>query len=210
MGFITQEELKSRLENSNNLAVIFKDEGKDVTVKNNEKVIDNILNGVKINSGETRNIGNGGKVDGDVNVPQVLRNVIGIQANFDKPKNVAKTWGISTVQASKFANGRVNSSGYGNTEADMATSKAVNGALDKVRDVATERILKAIECITDDKLENRKAKELSTIASNLSRVLNVVMPKDKDKENPNPVQVIFMTPRSSDHVPLTQFKQIEV
>lgn len=220
--FIDQAELETKLEHSQNLKnilspILGKDKSEDISrtisrdiVKEHlsDKDIENLLEqGIQINhNGHTRHIGHAGKVSGDSNLPQVIRNVIGIQANYDKPKNVAQQWGISTVQARNLAEGKPNRDRGMDDPSNAATTEAVNSMIDRVNDKVLKKIDMALEHITEGKLEGREAKELSTIASNLSRVMSVTHKTDKGNGGNN-LQVVFMNPSPAD---MPSFKTIEV
>lgn len=226
--FIEESELKNKLNHSSNLINILTPILGNDTVKKiddnvqreivkesiNDKDIETLIDGVQINhNGERRLIGHAGKVEGDSNVPQVIRNVVGIQANFDKVSNVAERWGLSKTQVRNYKDGIVNRDRDENDPSNKATSTAVNKVIDRVNDKVLCKIEKILDKIDDgsggnvDNLTGLEAKTLSVIGANLSRIMASTMPKDKGNGNENKVQVIFMNPNPVD---APKFKTIEV
>jgi len=198
MSFISDDEYRKRIDSPENLINIVDgvvnsegERNKDKGVS--EKEINSFIrDGMIINSGEKRNTGVKGKVLGDKNVPDVIRDVITIQGNFEKKTEVAKHWGVSPATVSNLANGTPN---RGNPDAisNQRAQAVIEDNVSKIRRVVEKRILSALEYLTSDKLEEVDAKDLSIIVKNLSGVAGGLEKKDQSGPAIN-VQTIFYNP----------------
>lgn len=69
-------------------------------------------------------------------------------------------------------------------QAKAPNEDKVNRIVGQVKDLALDRLVASITRVTDDKLENSSAKDLSSIASNLSKVVSNVSPRSEASEGP--------------------------
>lgn len=97
-----------------------------------------------------------------INVPAVDATLIATLGRSKQATQVelAKEFGITQQGVSRIVN-------KGTSAVDEA---AVTSVLDKVEDLALERLMSSLGLITDDKMSKSSAKDLSTIAGNLSKV----------------------------------------
>lgn len=135
-----------------------------------------VINRVGVREGEGK-----GKVEGDKNVPPIIREIVGIQAKLGAgQKELEKVFGISRSVIGNYADGRVNTKKEiernGERESDKELSARVEAAIGKVRDKALERIMESLN-LMDGKMESESARSLSQIGSNISRILAATMPK---------------------------------
>lgn len=131
-------------------------------------------------------LGRGGKESGFKNFPQYTRNLIAVMTRSGQMNQVeaAAAFGTSQQNVSKIENGLTKS----------VDEKAVESLLAPIRDVALERLQASLGLITDDKLANCKAIDLSNIASNLSRVVDKTLPRTR--EGGTNVQVVVFSPET--------------
>lgn len=188
--FITKEELDSRLKSNSNLSNIL---NPDSTSKDQvNKDIDTIIEGVVINGhgGKTRHIGNGGKVKGDENVPQIFREVIAAQAQFTDQKDLQKSWGLSQGEISHLKNGKVGGEGV------RETIDKVRGVVrDRLTDKICSKLNSVLDSMTEDKIADEQSlKTLAMIARNLSGTMQSLEPKKEDKNLSVAVQTIIYAP----------------
>lgn len=126
---------------------------------------------------------------------------IAAEAQLDTFKNVARKHDISVSQVSNLSQGKTGPQMQPNTEiVDRAEEK-----LNDVRERALDKLMVAMGLLDDEKLGKQSAKDLSTIAANLSKVAaNATM---KDKGNAPQVQIIMYAPQQKK---MEDFKVVEV
>lgn len=131
-------------------------------------------------------------------VPDTLRKIIGETSNIEgrsEALDLARNFGISNSSVSAYANGATSTASY--NEPSNLLRAHIDSAKLKVSKRASNKLMKALSFIDDDKLESSKAIELSTIAKNLAGVV-----KDMEPDIPkNPIgigggnQIILYAPR---------------
>lgn len=126
-----------------------------------------------------------GRGEGNVNVPDSLRNVIGQTAITDGRQDaveLAKRFGISPSSASAYANGSTSTASYD----DRPNSKVIDGTKLRIQRRARAKLMLALKGITPEKLEQAKARDLAGIAKDMSAVIQQMEPEsDKNKGNTN-------------------------
>ena len=90
---------------------------------------------------------------------------------------VAEAYGVSRSSASAYANGATSTASYDKPANGLG--EFVDAKRDKIKTRAQNKLLLALKHITDDKLTETKVVELSTIAANMSRVVEKTTPKTK-------------------------------
>lgn len=135
-----------------------------------------------------------GRSDGDVNVPDSLRQIIGEEAVINGRQSalqIASEFGISPSSVSAYTNGATSTKSYD------TPSKSIIGHINKSRARAIKRASKtlngALEAITQEKLDYTDAKDLSTIAKNMAGIIKDLEPTSTPEDNGNksPQFVIF-------------------
>lgn len=118
-----------------------------------------------------------GRDDGDMNVPDALRKIIGEEAVINGRQAalaIASEFGISASSVSAYAKGATSTSTY-----DSPKSSIV-GHINKSRARAIKRasstLNRALGSITQDKLDYADAKDLSTIAKDMSVIIRNLEP----------------------------------
>lgn len=198
--FITQDELKKRLESSINLNNILNPDEKQEREKceQAEKDVDRILEGVLINRTESEKTGIQGKLKGDENVPTIFRDIIATQAALGaKPKELKKAWGVSDATVSNYKHGIPNRS-----NPDAKSNKEVTDVIQKVtgriRNKVCEKIELALEAMTPEKFSDEGIKTLSSVSSNLARTIQALEnKKDDGSKIDNRVQTIIYAPQTA-------------
>ena len=142
-----------------------------------------------------------GRARGDTEIPTMLKviSATAAEAGLATNKELAEQFDISAQTISDARNGRVGA------RKDSELSDRIRKNLDTVQDRAIDRLMQSLDLMDDEKLHNCKATDLSSIAANMSRVVEKVSPKSKDAFAG--VQVILYSPRVRD---LSNYDVIDV
>lgn len=150
-----------------------------------------------------------GRSNGDKNVPDGLRKIIGETSEIEgraEALALAEQFGISPSSVSAYANGSTSTASMNKTP----NREYINGAKDRVSKKAMKRLLKSIDSITDDKLEGAKATDLASIAKSLSGVIKDMEPEeDANKGDANKPAFIIFAPQvhQENHYEVTKARE---
>ena len=129
-------------------------------------------------------------------VPESLRKVIAEDAiNGDSPKELSRAYGVSESSISAYKVGATSTSSY--NRPDEKLLQAGISARSRLSSKSRRILIKALNQITDDKLKFTKAIELSSIAKNMSGIMNDMEERNKELINNGTInqQVIIYKPR---------------
>lgn len=136
-----------------------------------------------------------GRDTGDVNVPESLRKIIGETSVIDgrqEALRLAEQFGISSSSVSAYAKGATSTTTY------QTPNKELKAHINKSRDRAIKRASKvlngAIGAITQEKLDYTDAKDLASIAKDMTVVIKNLEPPQAAAESTSaasPQFVIF-------------------
>lgn len=194
MQILTKEQLERRLNPSNNLLArdSFLETPVDPTPialtpdTTGSPVAEREVINPELVVEERKGVGwNGGRTPGANGIPDFLRVMIGTQAHLTTTSNVAEAFGVSPSTVHEAKHGRIS----GETVPEL--KEAVNENVEAVHKLAMERLLKTLGVITDEKLEGLNAKDASTVAANISRVMEKTMPKG---QGDGASRIILVTP----------------
>lgn len=136
-----------------------------------------------------------GRNEGDINVPHSVRKLIGDTAVFNGRQDalqLANQFGISSASVSGYTN-------PANSALSEANKFDIKNFLSKRRDKISKRAINklnmAVSMISEDKLKDCKAIELSQVAKNMASVVGTLNPPEHESENKNPVQFHFYSPQ---------------
>ena len=144
---------------------------------------------------------NHGRKEGDTNVPDSLRQVIGETSVIDGPQeamSIARMFGVSRSSVSAYAKGATSTKSYD------TPSKKIIDHINKSRrrniKKASSVLADALSAITQEKLDYTDAKDLSGIAKDMSTVIkNLEPPKDQGEGTGNrPPQFVIFAPSFRD------------
>lgn len=177
--------------------------------KSNDRIT-RILRDKKHSSENRGKHGQQGRKEGQENLNDFARALIGTAAHFDSRESVAKELGVSVTSVSNFKNGKLATEQVENGQVVETVSKDVKKIiktrLDDITDKATDRILKVLGEITDERIETvKEVKDLTVIAKNLSAVVEKANPKENG--NVSAVQVNLFVPPQKDE---KEFESIPV
>lgn len=119
-----------------------------------------------------------GRPAGKLNVGIELKHLAGLLAQTDTTREVGAALGMSHHSVAQYAKGQStpnvpNLELKGKLEADLS----------KVRDKALERLLSSLDLLDDDKVGKASAKDISSIAANMSKVMASTLPKEDANAN---------------------------
>jgi hypothetical protein len=142
-----------------------------------------------------------GRKEGDVNVPDSLRKIIGEEAVINGRQaalQLASEFGISPSSVSAYANGATSTTTYD------TPSKSIIGHINKSRERAIKRAQKtlngALTAITQEKLDYADPKDLASIAKDMTVVIKNLEPPQQtvDPEGVKAPQFVIFAPQFRD------------
>lgn len=140
-----------------------------------------------------------GRPEGRTNIPDFLRPIIGASAHFQSAREVAKEFGVSKGTVDLYKHGMVAGSG---TRVHPDLKDRVDSIVGQVREKAAERLMAALGLLTDEKLATAKARDLSGIAADMSRVIEKSAPRSEVQAT----QIIIYAPSQR---PIERYEVIE-
>ena len=138
-----------------------------------------------------------GRNKGDNNVPSSLRKIIGETSEIDgraEGVKLAKIFDISPSSVSAYANGSTSTKSYHSREAEILSH--INRRKLNISNKASHKLIKALDAITEAKLQNAKLVELASVMNAASAVVKSMEPEvDKSVNQNNGVQFIVYAPQ---------------
>ncbi len=140
-----------------------------------------------------------GRKEGDVNVPDSLRQIIGA-TSFENGRSDAielgKQFGISPSAVSAYAHGSTSTASYDKTPNTSIIAKSRI----RVQKRAMNRLMGALEHLTPEKLGEAKARDLAGIAKDMSAVVKSLEPENPDngKDKAPVPQFVVYAPQFKD------------
>ena len=137
-----------------------------------------------------------GRSEGDNNVPDSLRKIIGETSEIDGRQSalaLAEKFGISPSSVSAYANGSKSTDSY-----DKRPNLAhINEAKERISSKARKKLFSALNNLTDEKMADAKAVDLASIARSMSGIVKEMepeIPKESDSVKSGPT-FIFYSPQ---------------
>lgn len=175
MGIVNDEDFQKELEDSHTPVRI-------------PEIVNPPADGARI-----ENIPLPGRKEGDVNVPDSLRKLIGETAELEGRQDalaLAACFDISPSSVSAYKNGARSTASM-----DKTPNKGhILSAKEKVSKRARKKLLLAISHITDAKLQNCDAPELGQVARSMSAVVKDMEPKEEQRTDKDKPQFVFYSP----------------
>lgn len=145
-----------------------------------------------------------GRSNGDNNVPDSLRKIIGETNELDGRREalaLAETFGVSSSSVSAYANGSKSTASYG----EQPNKSFINESRTRVQTRARKILFRSLKHITEDKLQNEAPLALAGIAKQMSGIIKDMEP-EKESDNKPLAQFVIMCPPSKDessyeHIP---------
>lgn len=133
-----------------------------------------------------------GRKEGDVNVPNGLRNLIADSAITDgRPDAIklAQMFGISPSSVSAYSDGAKSTATYN----DRPNKPIVDEARERIIRRARNKLSLALKSLTEDKLEKASARDVAGVAKDMSVVIKNIEPdkEDNSEKSGGPTFVIY-------------------
>jgi len=144
--------------------------------------------------GEILDIPKRGRKDGDIEVPDSLRKIIGEEALLNgraSAVQLAAEFGLSPSSASAYAVGATSTSSYNQPKPSILSH--INKSRERATKKAAKTLNAALAAITQEKLDYLDADKVSGIAKDMSVIIKNLEPKvaSPDEGNKQPQFVIF-------------------
>jgi len=124
--------------------------------------------------------------------PDSLRKLIAHDAiNGAAASDVAEAYGVSESSVSAYKNGASSTTTY--HEPSKSLGDYVDMTRDRIKSKAQNKLLLALKHMTEDKIKEVKPIELSTIAANMSRVVEKMTPRNEGTTVQN--NIVFYSPK---------------
>lgn len=152
------------------------------------------LQGTTKPGGTIAPVHNQGRKQGDVNVPESLRKIIGetsVMEGREAALDLAKSVGVSPSSVSAYAVGATSTASYKEPKSDII--QHINKSRQRGIKRATQVMNAALGAITQEKLDNTDADQLSGIAKDMSAIIKNLEPKQTEGglDSKSPQFVVF-------------------
>ncbi len=135
---------------------------------------------------------NRGRGIGSVEVPSVLRRVIGEEALLGNNKETALAFGVSESSVSAYKHGANSTASY-NKHEDSLTPH-ISNIKERVRTKANRRLIAALNQITPEKLADANLKTVASVARDMSSIVKN-MEEPQERSEGTRVQFVMYAPR---------------
>lgn len=124
-----------------------------------------------------------GRGEGNLAVPEPLQKLIGEAGVIDgrtESVELARQFGVSPSSASAYSNGAASTASY--DEPKTVITDHLKRAKERIGRKARRLLIKSIDNITDEKLQDAKPEILASVAKNMSSIMKDMEP---DKDTPD-------------------------
>ena len=124
-------------------------------------------------------------------IPLFVKKTIAILGHSgEKQTEIARQFDCSQNQVSFCENGKIAAH-----KDDPELKAFIGDKLQPVQDKAVERLMSSLGLMDDGKLEKSNAKDLSTIAANMSRVVANTVPRNGNNGDNHGIQIVVYAPQ---------------
>lgn len=135
-----------------------------------------------------------GRTLGRTEIPEVIRSIVAEDViENGRSQNIADKFGISKSSVDAYKNGATSCATYNNP--DRQLKQVVDNKRNEISNAARGRLSAALEALTDDKIAGSKARDIASIAKDMSGVVKNMEPQVAPHNN---TQVIVYRPRMRD------------
>lgn len=160
-----------------------------------DELKDSATNKQIINEAIIKDLPNKGRKEGDNNVPDSLRKIIGETSEIEGRKEaleLADKFGISPSSVSAYSNGSTSTSSMN----EQPNLSFLNDAKNRITSKAIKRMIKSIDCLTDEKLAEAKPDTLANVARTMGAIVKDMEPeKPKDDSGKGGPTFVFFSPQ---------------
>jgi hypothetical protein len=126
---------------------------------------------------EVKKLHNGGRREGDKNLPPMVREIAAISARIDGPTKAAVEFGISRTHANRLSTGIVTHADGVDLEFKNKIDSKVQTLEEEAHESALNKLLTTLDIVGAKAADIKNAKTASKVASDMARVVNVLRPK---------------------------------
>jgi predicted transcriptional regulator len=122
-----------------------------------------------------------GRKEGDVNVPDSLRKVIGETSEIEGRKSAvdfAHLLGVSPSSVSAYANSATSTSSYNRKSESL--DNHMQGRKSKIANTALARLNRSLGILTKEKINTASAREVAAIAKDMAAIVKQMEPENTD------------------------------
>lgn len=123
-------------------------------------------------------------------LPDFMKEMIGTLGRIQKQADVAEEFGVTRGDVNRYSQGKV---GATTTRVDEELRAKIDSNLGIVQEKASDKLLKALDLLTTEKLAGEKPRNIASIARDLSAVIDRARPKNET--NVLNAQVIVYAPQ---------------
>lgn len=152
-----------------------------------------------------RPVHNGGRREGDSNVPEVLRNVAAILTNSgETSKSVAQALGVSKSSVDQYKEGNTS---FGRPSKEIKS--VLKAQLEIIQDKAIEKMLSGINHIDFDDEEKMKKTTMRDVSAILVNLQKLVDPRANEPEKQDSTRLIVYAPtvRNEQHFEVVETRE---
>jgi ABC-type bacteriocin/lantibiotic exporter with double-glycine peptidase domain len=139
-----------------------------------------------------------GRNIGDNNVPNSLRKIIGETSEIEGRQSaleLASHFGLSPASVSAYSNGSTST----DSMKKQPNLPHINNAKVRIAKIATKKLFKSLNAITEDKLQDAKPEVLAQVARNMSAIVKEMEPEQpKDSSEKTAPQFVVFSPQIRD------------
>lgn len=148
------------------------------------------------------------------NLTEEEKIAIGVLANLEGKDLAAEVMGVSSstaghlkiAQKTHSQNGRNQRAGLDSSLKEKIEER-LNSTKLTAQEMAAERLLRSLGCLTDDKLENADAKTVSQITNQMSQVIRNLSGQKNESKGNTGVRITLVQPKGSNE---DSFETIEI
>lgn len=149
-----------------------------------------------------------GRGEGNVEVPDGLRKIIGEESAIQGRQSaleIANNFGISPSSVSAYSKGATSTASIG----EQPNIEHINAAKLRVARKARNRLVMALNSLTQEKIETAKAKDIAGVAKDMAAVIKTMEPEGPKQNGNGGPTFIFYSPnfKREEHFDVVHVKE---
>ena len=133
-----------------------------------------------------------GRAPGDIETPQIIREIIGEEAVTNGRQAglaIAGQFGIKPSSVSAYAKGATSTASY--NEPDKTLGPKIKSAKDRIVSRARRKMFMALDGLTQEKIDATKARDLAGIAKDMSAIIRNIEPPVPEINDNGPKFILY-------------------